>query len=687
MANNNELILQTAKKILDATGDIVAEEVRTALDSGSDSTGKTSAFKYFAALYKLNRNIKYRIWKTVFEIFADTAVEVFKEVYSVDGTESGLKKVLGSWLYKKISKSDIKDKIDEILSDFSDKTVSVALKSYEDATAAYEKLVDELNSATAKVSDIKSTLKNFTDAADNIQTSLKTLGVTIELETLPEFLTDSEIVYSDDKTAITLPADYEGELKTDDYKKTVKLIDAAAVTEDIIINGNTKDNTVHGGAGDDQIFGNGGKDLLYGAAGDDTLHGGKGNDILLGGSGNDIFVYSSGDGKDTVNDYVSGEDTIKIASGTIKSVTVSDSDVTFKIGSGSIKIKDALDKEITVVDATDNEIKYLNGEIVGNDVIETKTLTLTNYDKSSVTIDDDISIVDASKRTKAIKIFGNALDNTISGGKGNDYLTGGAGDDVFVYTAGKDTITDYAAGEDSIKISNGTIKSVTMSGSNVTFKVGDGSIKVKKALDKEITVVDANGNTNKYLNGEIVSPEENPSEVATYNGHSYKIFDNSMTWADAKAYCENLGGHLVVITDEDEQSFVENLLGGGTKNSYWLGGENVGGNWSWVTGEKFSYQNWGYLQPDGDGTALMAYRSEDNGWPLGDWNDVPADGNGIMGDEDFFATDKFGFICEWDNTGDIDALMSTANSGGGNLSGDSEKILNDVVFAQMSTKN
>ena len=45
-----------------------------------------------------------------------------------------------------------------------------------------------------------------------------------------------------------------------------------------------------------------------------------------------------------------------------------------------------------------------------------------------------------------------------------------------------------------------------------------------------------------------------------YNGHLYSVIDTPMSWNDAKEYCEEIGGHLVTITDNDEQEFVQNQL-------------------------------------------------------------------------------------------------------------------------------
>ena len=83
--------------------------------------------------------------------------------------------------------------------------------------------------------------------------------------------------------------------------------------EDIIDGGAGKD-TLDGGTGDDTIEGGAGKDAIYGGAGDDTITGGAGDDCQLnGGSGADTFVFGSGDGKDTIQDFENGTDTIDLS--------------------------------------------------------------------------------------------------------------------------------------------------------------------------------------------------------------------------------------------------------------------------------------------------------------------------------------------------------------------------------------
>ena len=69
-------------------------------------------------------------------------------------------------------------------------------------------------------------------------------------------------------------------------------------------------------------FGNGANNLMTGAAGDntlnggaglDTLVGGAGSDNLTGGTGSDVFVFDSLVGSDTITDFTTGIDQLRIS--------------------------------------------------------------------------------------------------------------------------------------------------------------------------------------------------------------------------------------------------------------------------------------------------------------------------------------------------------------------------------------
>lgn len=82
-----------------------------------------------------------------------------------------------------------------------------------------------------------------------------------------------------------------------------------------------------------------------------------------------------------------------------------------------------------------------------------------------------------------------------------------------------------------------------------------------------------------------------------FNGHSYQRFDTVMDWTAAKSFCEVKGSHLATITTSAENDFVTaNFL----PNYVWLGGSDASseGTWTWITGETWSYSNWGSGEPN-----------------------------------------------------------------------------------------
>jgi len=148
------------------------------------------------------------------------------------------------------------------------------------------------------------------------------------------------------------------------------------------------------------------------------------------------------------------------------------------------------------------------------------------------------------------------------------------------------------------------------------------------------------------------------SDVAHFGDSVYQVFDLGMTWYEAKAYCESIGGYLATITSPEEQSFAEDLITDYGKNIYWLGGtdEAQEGLWKWVTGEAFEFSNWygNGWQPDNNnrtehylhvfGKSHPDYYDIAGG-SAGKWNDLCYDANGY--NDGFYSLENTGFICEW----------------------------------------
>ena len=126
----------------------------------------------------------------------------------------------------------------------------------------------------------------------------------------------------------------------------------------------------------------------------------------------------------------------------------------------------------------------------------------------------NVATIDASSHSKVINITGNTQNNvivcgsgndTLDGGKGNDVLTGGKGKDIFLYSSGggNDTITDYTAGQDTIKISSGSISGYSDSGNDVILTVGAGTLKIQGGKNNAITIKDSQNKIVVYKDGVI----------------------------------------------------------------------------------------------------------------------------------------------------------------------------------------
>ncbi|KAF0046779.1 hypothetical protein F2P81_000412 [Scophthalmus maximus] len=106
-----------------------------------------------------------------------------------------------------------------------------------------------------------------------------------------------------------------------------------------------------------------------------------------------------------------------------------------------------------------------------------------------------------------------------------------------------------------------------------------------------------------------------------------------LNFDEASQFCTNVSSHMVIINDNEEQQFVRNAIA--EKGYFWLGltdkeEENV---WKWVDGTLPVFKKWKPGQPDnwthghedGEDCAGLIHNAN--------WND-------------FYCTDRIGFICE-----------------------------------------
>ena len=148
-----------------------------------------------------------------------------------------------------------------------------------------------------------------------------------------------------------------------------------------------------------------------------------------------------------------------------------------------------------------------------------------------------------------------------------------------------------------------------------------------------------------------------PDGKTMFDGHTYKVFDESVSWSNAKTYCERMGGHLVTINSQKEQDFLVILANSNTKTNYWIGAHPENGTFHWVTEEDFSYTNWASGEPNnvfGSQNAVMMYTKRAS-YPAGTWNDENENGRDWSG----YELSAFGYICEWDDSISSERIITT----------------------------
>lgn len=156
-------------------------------------------------------------------------------------------------------------------------------------------------------------------------------------------------------------------------------------------------------------------------------------------------------------------------------------------------------------------------------------------------------------------------------------------------------------------------------------------------------------------------PEDNQTDGAIvpyeYKNHLYYVVNDPISWTTANKACADREGHLVVITDEEEQNFVMSIIENEPQNNYWIGlyrdPSETEWNWRWVTNEEVTYIHWATGEPsnghdhDEFYVHITAKSLNENNY-LGTWNDLnnEADPLNDYRFSSYFALNYLGYVME-----------------------------------------
>lgn len=119
-----------------------------------------------------------------------------------------------------------------------------------------------------------------------------------------------------------------------------------------------------------------------------------------------------------------------------------------------------------------------------------------------------------------------------------------------------------------------------------------------------------------------------PNATSGEGEHRYELFIEDISWTDAQAKCEALGGHLAVANDADEFNRLVELAESAGVTRIWIGGHRVDNNMVWVDESTAPYEQWATGEPSytdsSDGAAedyvLLWYN---RGWYYNDSRNDP----------------------------------------------------------------
>ena len=141
---------------------------------------------------------------------------------------------------------------------------------------------------------------------------------------------------------------------------------------------------------------------------------------------------------------------------------------------------------------------------------------------------------------------------------------------------------------------------------------------------------------------QIKGTEAAPVQEAISGDHRYEIVGARMTWDEANAYCESMGGHLATVTSQEEYQAIVNLAEASGRKVLWLGAVKGSDQYfDWISGESFAFSDWLSGEPNNEGgneNCLVMFEVKGR-WV---WADVPSDLS------PYYGADKVGFVCEYD---------------------------------------
>jgi Ca2+-binding RTX toxin-like protein len=454
--------------------------------------------------------------------------------------------------------TDLNEKITEFIGEGSD-TVVTNLKSFTLAPVTATQELENLALYGSAIVGIGNEIGNFIGGAGGSNTLMGMAGNDIIAEDIPGAAGNDTL---DGGTGVDILrggigndvyfVDNAADQVTEGVQEGTDAIYSSALSYDmsLVAVGEIEYLYLVGGA--ERGTGNDEKNTLVGNAGVDTLAGGLENDGFIVNDMADIIVEYAGEGFDTIYSSVSYTMAAFTASYHVEGLTLIGTDAingtgntndNFLTGNTGINtLRGGLGNDGYFVDDLDdmNDDTFIEniGEgtddfIFGRISVTLKTATSTYDIENIVLSDEDENVPDYN-----INASGNALDNTLTGNRGNNTLNGSTGVDYLVGNKGNDTyfldnIADFLtenAGEGNDTVNTNFTYSLTTNVDEVENLTLYGGLAINGQGNDQINIIIGNiaANTLDGLEGNDTLDGGGDADVLIGgDGNDLYIVDNS----------------------------------------------------------------------------------------------------------------------------------------------------------------
>uniref|UniRef100_A0A3B3CL03 C-type lectin domain-containing protein n=2 Tax=Oryzias melastigma TaxID=30732 RepID=A0A3B3CL03_ORYME len=110
-----------------------------------------------------------------------------------------------------------------------------------------------------------------------------------------------------------------------------------------------------------------------------------------------------------------------------------------------------------------------------------------------------------------------------------------------------------------------------------------------------------------------------PNDWIEFNKSCYYFynFNSSLkTWDESRQFCQNNKSDLVVISSQEEQTFIKNRTDycNDTQYGYWIGLRKISNNWTWVDDTQETLGNWNNEGSPENFTLIIQNATESHSW-------------------------------------------------------------------------